>query len=112
MDRFSMNGQESENLDNIISYPKIVLVFDEHQKIKSLLPNLPPAHMKIKLFVNYWLLSSLDWVKKSKQKLLQNINTVNSNNLLATLLIGEKKFNLALARLLFPITSIHFPKLL
>ena len=44
MDRFLYeNGQEFENLDNIISYLKIAFVFDEHQKIKSLLPNLPPG---------------------------------------------------------------------
>ena len=102
MDRFLYeNGQSFDDISAIISYLKIALVFNEHNKIQNLLPNLPPNAYENKTIRELMAFVYFRLRKKEKAKeFLQNINSVNSNNLLATILIGEDKYNLALARLL------------
>ena len=98
---FYENAQNFENEFKIKAFLKLAIVINQHQNIVNLLSNLPPSAYESKEIRELlaFIFFRLGENEKVKQY-LKNINTINSNNLLATLLLKEKKWELALARFL------------
>ncbi len=98
---FYENAQSFSDENEIKAYLKLAIVLNQHEKVINLLSNLPPSAYESKeirelLAFIFFRLGEF----KKVSKYLQNINTVNSNNLLSTILLREKKWDLAFARLL------------
>ena len=94
-------GQDFSTIDEIRRYLKLALVLDDHQKIINLIPNLPPmayenAEIRELLSFVFFRMKEFD---KSK-KFLKKTDSINSNNLLGSLLVQDNKIDLAFARYL------------
>lgn len=101
-DRFFYENAQSFSSENEIkAYLKLAIVLNQHKKVINLLANLPPSayeSKEIRELLGFIFFRLGEFKKVSKY--LQNINTVNSNNLLSTILLRDKKWDLAFARLL------------
>ena len=98
---FYENAQFFRNEKDIEAYLKLALVLNQEKKVAKFLSNLPPFAYESKnirelLALIFYRIGRFEKVTSY----LKNINTTNSNNLLASMLIKDKKWDLAFARLL------------